>query len=89
MISGIVRSADGQPVAGARVFFATGPGSFPDIATLTDGQGRFALSAPAPGTYEIECDASGFATTRVTATALKDRQVNVEIFLRTPDVATS
>jgi hypothetical protein len=82
LISGIVRSANGQPVAGARVFFTSGPGSFPDIAALTDDQGRFALSAPSPGTYEIECAASGFATTRATATALKDRQVNVEILLK-------
>jgi len=82
LISGIVRSADGQPVAGARVFFASGPGPFPDIAALTDGQGRFALSAPSPGTYEIECAASGFATTRTTTTALKDGQVNLEIFLK-------
>jgi hypothetical protein len=82
LISGIVRSADGKPVTGASVFFASGPGSFPDIAALTDGQGRFALSAPSPGTYEIECAASGFAPTRTAATALKDRQVNVEIFLK-------
>ena len=81
-ISGVVRAPDGQPVAGARVFFASGPGPFPDIAALTDTQGRFALSARTPGVYQIECAAEGFAAGRETVTALSGRQVNVEFSLK-------
>jgi hypothetical protein len=78
----VVRASDGQPIAGARVFFASGPGSFPDIAALTDNEGRFTLSAPSPGAYQIEAAADGFATTRKAIDARSGRQVNVEISLK-------
>ena len=41
-------------MAGARAFVSPGPGPFPDIAAVTD-EGRFTLSAPAAGTYEVTC----------------------------------
>ena len=78
----MIRAPDGQPVAGARVFFVSGPGPFPDIAALTDDQGRFALSARLPGTYQIECVAEGFASTRETIAALSGQQVAIEISLK-------
>ncbi|RPI06585.1 MAG: carboxypeptidase regulatory-like domain-containing protein [Zetaproteobacteria bacterium] len=53
LIRGVVRTAAGRPVAGARVFFRSGPGSLPDIAALTGDDGTFALTAPAAGTYEV------------------------------------
>ena len=53
VISGTVVDADGRPVAGARVFLADAPVSVPDIAALTDADGRFALTAPAPGSYTV------------------------------------
>jgi hypothetical protein len=31
----------------------------PDIAALTDDDGRFSLYAPAPGAYELVCHADG------------------------------
>jgi hypothetical protein len=68
LISCRVVNSEGQPVAGARVFFVSGPGSYPEIAALTDANGFAVLSAPAPGTYEIQVVAEGFAPQTVAAT---------------------
>lgn len=61
LIRGTVRDASGHPVPQARVYFRSGPGSFPDIAAMTDEEGGFTLSAPSSGTYRIESAADGFA----------------------------
>jgi len=52
--------ASGRPVGGARVYFASGPGSFPDMAALTGEDGSFALAAPSAGTYAVQVHADGF-----------------------------
>ncbi len=52
-VGGVVRDAAGRPVAVARVAFTGGPGPLPEIAALTGADGRFTLSAPQPGRYEI------------------------------------
>ena len=54
VISGVVRSPDGKPVANARVYFTSGPVPLPDIAAVTDKSGSFSLTAPAPGEYVVE-----------------------------------
>lgn len=58
----------GQPVEGARVMFVNAPGAVPDIAALTDGAGRFTLSAPWAGAYTLEIAADGYQNQRVSAT---------------------
>jgi hypothetical protein len=58
-IEGRAHLADDSPVSEARVFFAAAPVPLPDIATLTDDDGRFSLFAPAPGRYELVCHADG------------------------------
>ena len=60
VISGVVRSPDGNPVSNARVYFTAGPVPLPDIAALTDSKGAFSLTAPAPGEYVIESVADKF-----------------------------
>jgi hypothetical protein len=67
-ISGVVRDAAGRPAAQARVYFLRGPVALPDTALLTGRDGRFALSAPQPGAYDVGCssDAHGSASARVT-----------------------
>jgi Carboxypeptidase regulatory-like domain len=64
LVSGTVRDAGGDPIEGARVYFASGPVPLPDIAALTGPDGSFSLSAPTPGTYEVECAAEGRGTQR-------------------------
>jgi hypothetical protein len=50
---------EGNPVAEASVYFVEGPVPLPDIAALTDSSGRFALSAPVSGTYQLEVASEG------------------------------
>jgi hypothetical protein len=52
-IRGVVRSADGRPLPGARVAFVEGPVALPDVAALSAEDGRFTLTAPARGRYRI------------------------------------
>jgi hypothetical protein len=82
VIHGVVRGPDGSPVAQARAYFASGPGPFPDIAALTDPEGRFTLSAPAPGGYVIECAAEGFAPEGVSLDVKEGEESRIEITLR-------
>ncbi|MFE6161270.1 carboxypeptidase-like regulatory domain-containing protein [Streptomyces sp. NPDC056486] len=56
-ITGVVRDASGTPVTGAHVLFTDGPQPLPDIAALTDAEGRFSLSAPTTGVYTLTCRA--------------------------------
>jgi protocatechuate 3,4-dioxygenase beta subunit len=53
LIVGTVVDARGEPVAGATVYFVEGPVPLPDIAAVTDAEGRFTLTAPAPGPYTV------------------------------------
>jgi carboxypeptidase family protein len=69
-VAGVVTDRDGHPLPDARVYFVAGPAQLPDIATLTGPDGRFSLSAPAPGIYTVgvTCDrAAGPVSRTVTA----------------------
>lgn len=79
LIEGRVHRADGSPVAEARVFITSGPVPTPDIAQLTDQEGRFTLFASAPGSYEIGCHAEGLAPARVEAVADGTDVIQVDI----------
>ncbi|MGB5951356.1 MAG: carboxypeptidase-like regulatory domain-containing protein, partial [Ornithinimicrobium sp.] len=54
VLSGIVTTATGEPVADARVVLATGPGDRPDVAALTQPDGTFSFGAVVPGRYRVE-----------------------------------
>ena len=56
-ITGVVHDASGVPVPGAHVLFTDGPQPLPDIAAVTNTEGRFSLTAPAPGEYALLCRA--------------------------------
>lgn len=51
---------DGTPVEWAAVWFAGGDHPTTDIAALTDVNGAFSLTAPAPGSYRVGCRAEGY-----------------------------
>ena len=82
VISGQVVDAQGHPLAEARVFFGSGPGDTPDIAVLTDAEGRFTLSAPVPGEYEVVAAADGYLTSETAVDATKDASPQLRIELR-------
>jgi hypothetical protein len=79
LISGIVHDDAGNPVPLARVYFVAGPGQLPDIAALTDQQGRFTLSVGSAGTYEIEVSADAFHAVRVTVTVVAGTKAELDI----------
>ena len=80
LIAGTVLSAAGQPVAQARVFVLAAPGSVPDVALLTDANGRFELSAPRPGTYQIGAATDGLGSGRaVVVVGARDVQVQIAL----------
>jgi Carboxypeptidase regulatory-like domain len=81
VVRGTVHDAAGNPVAGASVFFTSGPAPLQDIAALTDSEGRFALSAPVPGTYQLEAHGaeSGSGKASVTVPGAGESEVVVEL----------
>ncbi len=82
VITGIVFELQGRPVEGARVYFVAGPVSLPETAFLTDRDGKFSLSAPVAGTYQIGCSADGFASTTVTVKVTSGQDAKLEIRLK-------
>lgn len=82
LISGAICNLRGKPVADARVYVTDGPVPLPDIAALTDADGRFALSVPAAGSYTFECSAEGFAPKRVTLNVVSGQQAQLDFQLR-------
>ncbi|MGW7075032.1 carboxypeptidase-like regulatory domain-containing protein [Streptomyces sp. NPDC054866] len=90
-ITGVVRDTSGAPVAGAHVLFTEGPQPLPDIAAVTDTEGRFSLVAPTTGEYTLICRADPLmgpsgtaeATVRVepSAPALSQGRLRVELTL--------
>ena len=52
-IHGVVTDPAGQPVSGAVVMVAAAPVPVPDIAALTDSEGRFSIIVPVQGTYRL------------------------------------
>ena len=81
IISGTVLDPDRRPVADARVYFIEGPVPLPDVAVLTDHNGEFTLTAPAPGTYQIGCAANGFEPVSATVHVERGQEAKVEILL--------
>ena len=81
ILAGVVRGPAGEPVPLARVFISGGPVPVPDIAALTDAGGRFTLSLPAAGVYQVECAAEGFAPLSATVEVGEGQDAQVELRL--------
>lgn len=81
VISGSVHRANGHVVSGARVYFTSGPVALPDITILSDAQGKFALSVPVAGTYQIGCTADGFLPKNSTVDVKSGQNAQIEIIL--------
>jgi carboxypeptidase family protein len=82
VISGVVRSPDGKPVANARVYLTAGPVPLPDIAAITDKNGTFSLTAPAPGEYVVETTADEFGTRSSKVKVKGGEQVRLDLKLK-------
>lgn len=73
MISGEVVDEVGRPIVDAAVMVLSGPGAYPDVALLTDHDGRFTLGLPAVGGYELGVRADGFTPATVTVAVIDGR----------------
>lgn len=82
VVYGTVYDPAGNPVAGARVYFTDSPFAMPDIAALTDGEGKFSLSVPADGTYGLECNAEGFSTKSTAVSVAGEQKIDIDIKLK-------
>lgn len=81
VIRGRVLDPNGQPMAGARVYFRSGPGVHQDIAGLTSEAGDFALFAPDPGTYVIESVADEYEPAVISVETGDAGEIDVELQL--------
>jgi hypothetical protein len=79
VISGIVSSSAG-PVALARVAVTSAPGPMPDIAALTDSNGRFSFASVGPGRYQLAVYADDFSPGHATV-EVADDDVSVAVEL--------
>ena len=84
-IHGQVRSAGGQPLAEARVYYEQAPVAMPDVAALTDAAGRFTLATPADGTYRVGVACDGYAPAAVTIATSAAAQAEVVIAMAALD----
>lgn len=80
LIRGTVTDAAGEPIEWATVWFASGDHPTPDIAAVTDAAGAFTLTAPAPGTYRLGCNAEAHGPAEVTV-EVTDSDIDVAITL--------
>lgn len=79
LILGRVRSPDGAPVAQARIAIGDAPVPLPDIAALSDDDGRFVMTAPAPGSYEITAITDAATATTTVIVSTQDVEVDLRI----------
>lgn len=79
-VHGQVVDAQGRPVAQARVGWVDGPVALPEVMTLSDAQGQFTLSAPAPGAYRVQCTSDGHGqATRAVQVSGASARVRVQL----------
>lgn len=80
-IEGQVIDPHGRPVGEAAIYIVASPVSLPDIAQLTDDEGRFTLSAPVPGRYIVgaRSDRWGSAEAEVEVAGEEPARVKVQL----------
>jgi Carboxypeptidase regulatory-like domain len=81
VVGGVVRGPGGEELPQARVFIAKAPVPVPDVAALTDAEGRFTLSLPAAGRYEVACVVEGYAPLSATVEVADEQGLQLELQL--------
>jgi len=85
LIQGQVLDPQGRPVAGAAVYVASAPAAMPDIAQLTDADGRFTVAAPVAGRYTLGARSDEFGQARAEVEVGGGGAVVVEIRFGRPE----
>jgi len=78
-IVGSIRSADGQPIAGAAVTARAPSGRY---AASTDESGHFVILGVVPDTYIVRAEATGYESAGVTAIILPGEREEIALTLR-------
>ena len=81
LVSGRVVDREGRPVAGARVFFSSGPAAWQDIALVTGDDGSYTMAAPSEGNYEITTIADELGTAKAAIDVRHNGVSDVELRL--------
>ena len=63
----------------AAVYVVSAPSSMPDIAQLTDSDGRFSVGAALPGRYTLGVRSDAFGETRQDVEVGGEESVSVEV----------
>ena len=79
IIRGVVRDRNGNPIAGARAYFIAGPVALPDIAAVTDEGGRFILTSPANGSYQVGVATDQASTSVKVEVAGQDQDIEIRL----------
>lgn len=78
-IKGRVTDQAGTPISEATIVIASGTSPFPDIAALTDEQGKYQLSGIPTGTFDVAVYADGYAAQNRTIT-VKEGETSIPNF---------
>jgi protocatechuate 3,4-dioxygenase beta subunit len=82
VIHGRVIDGQGKPVAQAAVYIVSAPAAMRDIAQLTNGDGRFAISVSVPGPYRFGARSDGGQTASAEVNVSGQTSVAVELQLQ-------
>ena len=79
IINGQVLDPHHRPEVEASVYIISAPISMPDIAQLTDEQGRFTLSAPVPGRYTLGVRSDRWGATQIIYETCGEDELVIEV----------
>ena len=79
LIHGQVVDSQGRPLAQAAIYVISGPVAMPDIAQVTDDQGRFTLAAPVAGNYRIGARAEPWGTVQADVEVIASQPASIKL----------
>ena len=85
IIQGQVVDPEGQPVAEAAVYFVAAPVNMPDIAQLTDDDGKFTANVGAPGEYTLGVRSDEWGEVRKDVNVIGEDPVTIEVRFNKPE----
>lgn len=78
-ISGVVLGTGNQPLPDVAVMLVDAPGTFQDVAALTDSQGKFSFLDLRPGNYRLKATTDTLGFREVTLIVEGDKATSVTI----------
>jgi protocatechuate 3,4-dioxygenase beta subunit len=79
IIQGQIVDPEGQPVAEAAVYFVSAPVNMPDIAQLTDSEGKFTVQVAQPGKYTLGVRSDNWGELQKDVEITDASPINIEV----------